>query len=372
MSSSSSSSKLQRRRRRYSTRQQLSSPSTATTTTTTTTTTTLVRKRQEQEQPQQQQQRQNATRLSSSESKLPPRKRRKTITPAASAAAAIAERKKQAAAAANNNEKKNIAMNVNVMPVLSEASERLVTALLDACEAAGDPERARGNAKYVHNQFVFFGITAKQRDAIIKQHHTKNDDDDDDAAAAAYVPFKDEAQLTGAVHRMLRASEARGREAAARAIHPSRKRYNASLPRAGTLPVWEAHVRSAYAWWDTVDIVASNIIGGNMWWRNPGAMESLMSTWIADASCMWIRRCALLCFLKHKARTNWPLLQRHICAVMHEDDFFIQKAIGWVLREYSKTNRRAVKTFIATHAAQLSNLSRREGLKHIDKTTTTT
>ena len=46
--------------------------------------------------------------------------------------------------------------------------------------------------------------------------------------------------------------------------------------------------------------------------------------------------------------------------------FFIRKAIGWVLREYSKTNPKAVEKFITRHELRLSNLSIREGSKYLD------
>ncbi|MCB9010197.1 MAG: DNA alkylation repair protein, partial [Ardenticatenaceae bacterium] len=46
---------------------------------------------------------------------------------------------------------------------------------------------------------------------------------------------------------------------------------------------------------------------------------------------------------------------------LDSDEFFIQKAIGWALREYSKTDAGAVVAFIA--ATPLAPLSAREGLK---------
>jgi 3-methyladenine DNA glycosylase AlkD len=49
---------------------------------------------------------------------------------------------------------------------------------------------------------------------------------------------------------------------------------------------------------------------------------------------------------------------------MHESDFFIRKAVGWVLREYSKTDKKAVRKFIDENSDSLSPLSIREGGKY--------
>jgi 3-methyladenine DNA glycosylase AlkD len=51
----------------------------------------------------------------------------------------------------------------------------------------------------------------------------------------------------------------------------------------------------------------------------------------------------------------------------HEKEFFIRKAIGWALREYSKTEPEVVSNFIEEHSELLSNLSKREGMKHINR-----
>ena len=45
----------------------------------------------------------------------------------------------------------------------------------------------------------------------------------------------------------------------------------------------------------------------------------------------------------------------------YSDEFFINKAIGWALREYSKTDADAVRAFVAE--TDLAPLSRREALK---------
>lgn len=55
----------------------------------------------------------------------------------------------------------------------------------------------------------------------------------------------------------------------------------------------------------------------------------------------------------------------HALRLAAEKPFFIRKAIGWVLREYSKTAHEAVRMFLRAHRAGLSPLSFREAAKHL-------
>ncbi len=76
-----------------------------------------------------------------------------------------------------------------------------------------------------------------------------------------------------------------------------------------------------------------------------------------------VKRAAILFQLKYKEHTNESLLYRFIEQNSDSKEFFIQKAIGWVLREYSKTNPASVRQFIESHS--LAALSVREGSKYL-------
>ncbi|ROL62196.1 DNA alkylation repair protein, partial [Bacteroidetes/Chlorobi group bacterium ChocPot_Mid] len=80
---------------------------------------------------------------------------------------------------------------------------------------------------------------------------------------------------------------------------------------------------------------------------------------------MWLQRSALLFQLKYKKNTDEGLLYNYIERLADHKDFFIRKAIGWTLREYSKTNPKSVEKFIKSHT--LSPLSVKEGMKRILK-----
>ena len=89
--------------------------------------------------------------------------------------------------------------------------------------------------------------------------------------------------------------------------------------------------------------------------------EKVMLEW-SKSDNMWTNRSAILHQLKFKQETNTDLLFEIIKQHSSSKEFFIQKAIGWVLREYAKTNPDLVKEFVEGHP--LKPLSKREALKH--------
>lgn len=124
-----------------------------------------------------------------------------------------------------------------------------------------------------------------------------------------------------------------------------------------TLSLYEKMLREDFMWWDLVDPIATGIIGAlTMDYRQN--MEPILNAWIDDDN-MWIRRTAILSQLKHKDQTNGVMLFKFCRCRMHEQEFFIRKAIGWALREYSKTNPEGVNAFLTHNKCQLSGLSHR-------------
>lgn len=108
------------------------------------------------------------------------------------------------------------------------------------------------------------------------------------------------------------------------------------------------------SWWDTVDALAKTI--GQV------ATAQQMLTW-SVADNLWLRRVAIIHQLRRKASTDTALLARIIVNNVGSTEFYINKAIGWALREYSKTDADWVRGFVATH--ELSRLSQREALKRL-------
>jgi 3-methyladenine DNA glycosylase AlkD len=114
------------------------------------------------------------------------------------------------------------------------------------------------------------------------------------------------------------------------------------------------------SWWDSVDKLAGNI-ACNYFLKFPEKLEVTTYNW-NDSENMWLNRSAILVQLNAKQKTNLPLLERVILNHAHSNEFFIQKAIGWVLRQYARTNPEWVISFVHNHA--LKPLSRREAIKH--------
>lgn len=115
------------------------------------------------------------------------------------------------------------------------------------------------------------------------------------------------------------------------------------------------------SWWDTVDLLASHLVG-TICQDNQVLVEDYIIPW-SQSENIWLRRTAILFQLKYKEKTNTALLTEIIGYNQECSEFFITKAIGWILREYSKTDPEWVRNFILTH--QLSKLSIREGSKYI-------
>ncbi len=117
------------------------------------------------------------------------------------------------------------------------------------------------------------------------------------------------------------------------------------------------------SWWDTVDLIASNLLG-EICKKYPSLIDEQIVFWINDEN-MWLRRSSIIFQLRYKENTNLEILQKSIESNIDDDEFFIQKAIGWALREYSKTDYKWVLNFINNH--NLSKLSKRETEKYIKR-----
>ncbi len=117
------------------------------------------------------------------------------------------------------------------------------------------------------------------------------------------------------------------------------------------------------SWWDTADFVAASL-AGKYFRLFPEKITTVTGQWI-ESDNIWLKRSALLFQLKYKSKTDEKLLFDYIKKESSHKDFFIRKAIGWALREYSKSNPLAVKEFI--HNNVISPLSKKEGLKIINK-----
>jgi len=114
------------------------------------------------------------------------------------------------------------------------------------------------------------------------------------------------------------------------------------------------------SWWDTVDYM-SDAWAGVYFKLFPEQTIPVTGKWNTSEN-MWLQRASLLFQKKYKQTTDEKLLAKYIQHLAASNEFFIRKAIGWMLREYAKTNPDWVKAFVASNT--LSSLSKREAMKH--------
>lgn len=119
------------------------------------------------------------------------------------------------------------------------------------------------------------------------------------------------------------------------------------------------------------------LLGEKVWWDSVDAWRKVYSEWVKlnlDAreavfnwffghENFWYRRVAINLQLQFKEQMDLVLLEKAILADRKTDEFFIQKAIGWALREYSKTDPEWVRRFFDAHV--MSKLAVTEGSKYI-------
>ena len=117
------------------------------------------------------------------------------------------------------------------------------------------------------------------------------------------------------------------------------------------------------SWWDTVDLLAKVI--GSLVIRIEG-YDQIMLEWSKDSN-IWLKRVAILYQLSLKEKVDKQILERILVDNLGDNEFFINKAIGWALRDYSKFNPEWVREFIEKNKNGIANLSIREASKYLDK-----
>ncbi|MBP0579288.1 DNA alkylation repair protein [Labrys sp. LIt4] len=214
--------------------------------------------------------------------------------------------------------------------------------------AAADPKRAPAMQAYMKSAMPYLGVSAVPLRQICR-------------AIFADLRFESAGHWRAEVLAIWRG--ARFREERYAAIELTGLHAAGTFQRIDALPLYEEMIVSG-AWWDYVDAIAAHRLLTIL--RNDGAaMRQAMLAWSVDAN-MWKRRSAILCQLGAKAETDLELLYACIAPSIGSREFFLRKAIGWALRHHARIDPAEVSRYVAEHP-ELSNLSRREALKHIGK-----
>ncbi len=115
------------------------------------------------------------------------------------------------------------------------------------------------------------------------------------------------------------------------------------------------------SWWDSVDTIAKYLIGGYLQ-QFPTEIYQVIERF-SNSDDMWLNRTALIFQLSYKEKTNFDLLKSECEKHKESKEFFIQKAIGWALRDYSRHNPNGVLEYV--NSTNLKPLSIREALRNI-------
>ena len=115
------------------------------------------------------------------------------------------------------------------------------------------------------------------------------------------------------------------------------------------------------SWWDTIDNLDMTI--GALALKDSNVNKILLE-WSLDEN-IWLRRIAINHQLLRKEKTNAELLEKILKNNLGQTEFFINKAIGWALRDYSKISPEWVKNFIEENKENMAKLSIKEASKYL-------
>jgi len=221
-------------------------------------------------------------------------------------------------------------MNNYILPLISEY------------EKFANPEIAIGQQKYMRNLFKYYGIKTDQRRAIQKQFFKEY----------SLPDIKDLQQIATELWNL------EFRELhyfAMELIEKMIKKVDISFVQ------FLEYLILNNSWWDSVDMIAPTLVK-NHFERFPELIPEYSKKWI-NSDNIWLQRSAILFQLNRKKNTDLDLLFQLILIRQDSKEFFVQKAMGWILRQYAKTDSKPILEFVAQNP-QLPTLTKKEALKH--------
>lgn len=210
-------------------------------------------------------------------------------------------------------------------------------------KAAADSKKSLAMSKYMKGLFVFHGIPSPKRKDIQKEWYNS-------------INKNGNVEIRTLILELWNQNEREFHYAAIDLLIRQPKKFILASDN----ELME-HLITTHSWWDSVDLVTAHYVG-NYCSQFPIEGAKLIEKW-RKSDNMWLNRSCLLYQLKYKKETDFEMLRSLIEQYQRKKEFFIQKAIGWSLREYSKTNPTAVKAFI--EKINLQGLAKREGSKYL-------
>lgn len=210
-------------------------------------------------------------------------------------------------------------------------------------EGSANPANAAPMKKYMRDQFEYLGLKSPQLSELMKEF----------IAANGLPPLKD---LDVILRELWSLPQREFQYAANGFLGRAEKKLPANFIK--TLE----HMIVTKSWWDTVDTISGGPLGVHFR-RFPDVREMYLARW-RPSDNFWLRRATILFQLNYKQETDFKLLTEIIRENLGSKEFFINKAIGWALRQYARVDPDAVRQFVK--ATPLHPLSRREAMKHLE------
>jgi 3-methyladenine DNA glycosylase AlkD len=217
-----------------------------------------------------------------------------------------------------------------------------VASLKTLFEQNADPVQAAPMKKYMRDQFEYLGIKTPKNVALQKEFFAEHG-------------FPELSELENVLRDLWSLSQREFQYVAVGLLG----RFDKQIP-AKFIKTIEYMILTK-SWWDTVDTIAGGIVGVHFR-RFPDVRANYLAKWRASDN-FWLRRTTILFQLNYKKETDFDLLCEIICENLNSKEFFINKAIGWSLRQYARVNPKAVTKFVKSTA--LHPLSTREAMKHL-------
>lgn len=216
--------------------------------------------------------------------------------------------------------------------------------LISSYEAYADPERAKKMRAYMKEQFDYLGLQTPVRRELTKAYH-------------AEYAYPDPEQVEGIVEECWQLPYREYKYFAMELMVKMKGKLGHDA-----IFLYEDLI-TRESWWDTIDLIAPSLVGYHFQ-QYPEERSEYIKKWIKSGN-RWLQRSCILFQLKYKTNTDTRLLKSIILKLKDSKEFFIRKAIGWILREYSKTDPGFVVRFVQNH--ELSGLSHREALKWLER-----
>ena len=217
-----------------------------------------------------------------------------------------------------------------------------VASLKTLFEQNADPVQAAPMKKYMRDQFEYLGIKTPKNVALQKEFFAEHG-------------FPELSELENVLRDLWPLSQREFQYVAVGLLG----RFDKQIP-AKFIKTIEYMILTK-SWWDTVDTIAGGTVGVHFR-RFPDVRANYLAKWRASDN-FWLRRTTILFQLNYKKETDFDLLCEIICENLNSKEFFINKAIGWSLRQYARVNPKAVTKFVKSTA--LHPLSTREAMKHL-------